>query len=210
MAFDIARRQFIAAVGGAAVSWPITARAQQPDKIPHIGLLSPFAAIDTAQWYRAFLQGLRDLGWVDGKNIVLEYRYADGKSERLPDLVGDFVQRKVDVIVTSVSNDSLAAKNATTKIPIVIAEAEPHVDCLCGSVWPLSSAVSACRRHMGRVQSRPASSLSRQFGYCRTCRTLRTCSVLSAICGTTENRKVRRRRTAGAKNGQNERKMVRN
>ena len=106
MAIGIGRRQLIAGIGGAAVALPFAVRAQQPDKIPHIGVLSPFAASDTTQWYRAFLQGLRDLGWVDGKNIVLEYRYADGKSERLPDLVADLVQRKVDVIVTSVSNDS--------------------------------------------------------------------------------------------------------
>lgn len=123
MALGIGRRQFVSVLGGAAVAWPLAANAQQPDKIPHIGLLSPFTATDTAKWYRAFLQGLRDLGWVEGKNIALEYRYADGKSERLPDLVGDLVQRKVDVIVTSVSNDSLAAKNATTKIPIVMAAA---------------------------------------------------------------------------------------
>jgi putative tryptophan/tyrosine transport system substrate-binding protein len=123
MAISIGRRQFISALGRATVAWPFTVHAQQPDKMPHIGLLSPFTAADTAQWYRAFLQGLRDLGWVDGKNIVLEYRYADGKSERLPDLVAELVQRKVDVIVTSVSNDSLAAKKATTKIPIVMAAA---------------------------------------------------------------------------------------
>src|ERR1700722_11976638 len=123
MASDLGRRQFISVLGSAAAAWPLAARAQQPDKIFHIGLLSPFTAADTAQWYRPFLQGLHDLGWVDGKNIVLEYRYADGKSERLPDLVADLVRRKVDVIVTSVSNDSLAAKNATTKIPVVMAAA---------------------------------------------------------------------------------------
>ena len=123
MAIGIERRHFVFALAGAAFGWPLAAHAQQPDKIPHIGLLSPFTAADTAPWDRAFLQGLRDLGWVDGKNIVLEYRYADGISERLPDLVADLVQRKVDVIVTSVSNDSLAAKKANTKIPIVMAAA---------------------------------------------------------------------------------------
>ncbi len=113
----------ITALGGAAIAWPLVARAQQPNKIPRIGFLSPFSPSDTVLWDEAFLQGLRDLGWVDGKSIVIERRYADGKNDRLPELVADLVRLKVDLIVTSVSNDSLAAKNATKEIPIVMAAA---------------------------------------------------------------------------------------
>ena len=117
------RREFITLLGGVAVAWPLAAGAQQPNKIPRIGLLSPFSPSDSALWDRAFLQGLRDLGWVDGNSIIVERRYADGKNDRLPELVADLARLKVDVIVTSVSTDSLAAKNATREIPIVMAAA---------------------------------------------------------------------------------------
>jgi putative ABC transport system substrate-binding protein len=116
------RRTFISLVGGAA-AWPLAARAQQPAKIPAIGLVSPFSRSDTTAWHRAFLQGLRDLGWVEGRSISIEYRYADGNNDRLPELIADFVRRKVDVIVTAVTNDALAAKDATREIPIVMAAA---------------------------------------------------------------------------------------
>jgi putative tryptophan/tyrosine transport system substrate-binding protein len=117
------RREFIALLGGAAAVWPHSARAQQTAKIPRIGLLSPFAPADTAPWHQAFLRGLSDLGWVDGKNIAIEYRYSDGKNDRLPKLIADLVRLKVDIIVTAVTNDTLAAKNAAGGIPIVMAAA---------------------------------------------------------------------------------------
>jgi ABC-type uncharacterized transport system substrate-binding protein len=99
------------------------AQAQQTGKIPRIGFLSPFSPSATAVWLQAFRQGLRDLGWVEGKNITIEYRYAEGKSDRLPDLAADLVRLKVDIIVASVNTDALAAKNATREIPIVVASA---------------------------------------------------------------------------------------
>ncbi len=99
------------------------AGAQQPGKVPRIGLLSPFSPSATASWHQAFRQGLRDLGWVEGKNISIEYRYAEGKSDRLPDLAADLVRLKVDIIVAAVNTDALAAKNATRTIPIVVASA---------------------------------------------------------------------------------------
>jgi putative tryptophan/tyrosine transport system substrate-binding protein len=117
------RREFITFLGGAAASWPLSARAQQPTKIPRIGLLSPFSPADTALWHKAFLRGLSDLGWVDGKNIAIEYRFAEGRNERLPGIIDELVRLKVDVIVTAVTNDTLAAKNASTGIPIVMAAA---------------------------------------------------------------------------------------
>ena len=116
------RREFIALLGGAA-AWPLAARAQQARKVPRIGLLSPFSHSDTALWHQAFLEGLRDLGWVEGKTIIIEYRYAEGRNDRLPELVADLVRLKVDVIVTAVTNDALAAKTATRDIPIVMVAA---------------------------------------------------------------------------------------
>ena len=82
--------------------------------------MSPFSPADTLLWNRALLRGLRDVGWVDGKNLAIEYRYAEGRKERLPELVADLLRQKVDIIVTTVTLDTLAAKNATKEIPVVM------------------------------------------------------------------------------------------
>ena len=97
------------------------ADAQQSPKIPQIGILSPYSASDSAVWHQAFRQGLSKFGWIEGKNISIEYRYSEGKDDRLPALAAELVRLKVDVIVTSITPDTLAAKNATTTIPIVMA-----------------------------------------------------------------------------------------
>ena len=99
----------------------VRAEAQQAKKVPRIGLLSPFSPSAAALWHQALLQGLRDLGWIEGKNISIEYRYAEGKAERLPELAADLVRLKVDIIVASVNTDASAAKKATRTIPIVMA-----------------------------------------------------------------------------------------
>ncbi len=122
---DAARRSSRRAFLLAAATWPALAwagavRAQAPAKVRRIGLLSPFSPSDTALWHQAFRLGLRDLGWVEGKNISIEYRYAEGRSDRLPDLAADLVRLKVDVIVASASTDALAAQKATRAIPIVM------------------------------------------------------------------------------------------
>jgi putative ABC transport system substrate-binding protein len=105
---------------------PLAAGAQAPAKVPRIGLLSAHTPSDTAPWHQAFRLGLRDLGWVEGKNISIEYRYSEGRSDRTPDLAADLVRLKVDVIVASVTPDALAAQKATGSIPIVIvASADP-------------------------------------------------------------------------------------
>ena len=116
------RRDFITLISSAAAAWPLAARAQQPSaKIPRIGYLSPssasggFLARD-----EAFRQGLRDLGYVEGRNIVIEYRFAEGKFDRLPELAAELVRLEVDVIVAVVTQASLAARHATTTIPIVM------------------------------------------------------------------------------------------
>jgi putative ABC transport system substrate-binding protein len=104
----------------------------QPKKIPRIGFLSPFSPSDTP--HQAFQEGLRDLGWIEGKNISIEYRYANGMEDRLAGLVGELVRQKVDIIVTSVTTDTLAAKSATSTIPIVMAAGDPLVTGIVGSL----------------------------------------------------------------------------
>jgi putative tryptophan/tyrosine transport system substrate-binding protein len=102
------------------------AEAQQPGKIPRLGFLAPATRNGTAHLTEVFLQGLREVGYVEGKNIAIEYRWADGKFERLPELAADLVRLKVDVIVAAVTQASLAAKAATATIPIVmIAVSDP-------------------------------------------------------------------------------------
>src|SRR5262245_56443573 len=115
------RRTFMVLVGAAA-GWPLAATAQQTP-IRLIGLLSPFSSADADAWHRAFENGLNALGWTEGVNLRIESRYADGRAERLPKLVAELVALKVDVIVTSVTNDALVAKAGTAHIPIVMAAA---------------------------------------------------------------------------------------
>jgi len=111
------RRKFIAIIGG-AVAWPVVVPAQQPDKVPRIGFLSPSSA--SATHHAAIQKGLHELGYLDGKNIVIEARFAEGKFDRLPELAEQLVKLKVDVIVAAVTQASLAAKSATKTIPIVM------------------------------------------------------------------------------------------
>ena len=91
--------------------------------VAKIGVLSPFSPAVAESWHQALRQGLRDLGWIEGKNIAIEYRFADGKSDRLGPLAAELVRQKVDVIVTAVNTDTLADKNATKTIPVVMASA---------------------------------------------------------------------------------------
>ena len=114
------RRDFIALLGGAAASWPLAARAQRPAK-PVIGFLLPASPSTFASRIEAIRQGLRDFGYVDGTNITIEYRWAEGHYERLPELAAELVRSNVDLIVTHGTPGSLAAKRATTTIPIVMA-----------------------------------------------------------------------------------------
>jgi len=119
----IRRTLLLAAAAWPALAWAGAARAQAPAKVRQIGLLTPYSPSDTALWHQAFRLGLHDLGWVEGKNISIEYRYAEGRGDRLPDLADDLVRLKVDVIVASVTPDALAAQGATRVIPIVIVAA---------------------------------------------------------------------------------------
>jgi putative ABC transport system substrate-binding protein len=111
---DLRRRQFLTLLGGAAVAWPLAARAQQQGKIPRIGI------IDDQPMWSPFREGLRDLGYLEGQNIAFEYRTADGVPERLAEAATDLVRRPVDIIATYGTAPSIAAKAATTTIPIVM------------------------------------------------------------------------------------------
>jgi putative tryptophan/tyrosine transport system substrate-binding protein len=113
------RREFIAFATAATV-WVQAARAQPTASVRRIGLLSPFSPTEALLWNKALLRGLRDAGWVDGKNLAIEYRYAEGKKERLPELVNELIRQKVEIIVTTVTMDTLAARNATADLPIVM------------------------------------------------------------------------------------------
>ena len=114
------RRDFISLIGGAA-AWPLGAHAQQPAKLPTLGFLGPnTSSLDSAR-VGAFVQRLRELGRIEGRNVAIEYRWAEGRTERLSEFAAEFVRLKVDVIVTSATPPVIAAKQATSVIPIVFA-----------------------------------------------------------------------------------------
>jgi putative ABC transport system substrate-binding protein len=118
MAIGIGRREFVAALGGAAAGWPLAARAQQP-ALPVVGFLNAASPQSYARQLSAFLKGLSDTGFVDGHNVTIEYRWADGQNDRLPALAADLIERRVAVIAATTTAASVAAKAATTSIPII-------------------------------------------------------------------------------------------
>ena len=120
---DIGRRHCLTLLGGAAAAWPLAARAQRPGKLPTIGFLVPGTPSSHGQWVAAFVQRLRELGWIDGRTVAVEYRWAEGRYERFAEIAAELVQRKVDVIVTASTAAVLAAKQATSVLPIVFAAA---------------------------------------------------------------------------------------
>ena len=116
------RREFIALLGGAA-AWPVTARAQQPGKRPIVGFLGDSTPVGESERAAAFARRLHDLGWIEGRTIAIEYRWADGRSERLAEIAAEFAQLKVDIIVTGGTPAVMAAKQAMPVVPIVFSTA---------------------------------------------------------------------------------------
>src|SRR5471030_1258574 len=120
------RREFITLLGGTVTAWPLTARAQQPPRLPTVGLLVPGTPESHGKWVSAFVRRLSDLGWVEGRTVAIEYRWAEGRNERFGEIAAEFARLKVDVIVTS-GGAGVAAKQATSTIPIVLALANDPV-----------------------------------------------------------------------------------
>jgi len=117
MTVTIGRRKFLVALGGTAAAWPLAARAQQ--KLPTIGFLGANSPAVQRQWTTAFVQRLHELGWTEGHNLAIEYRWAEGRFDRSPAIIAEFVRLKVDVIVTHATANVVAAKQATSAIPII-------------------------------------------------------------------------------------------
>jgi putative ABC transport system substrate-binding protein len=121
----IRRREFITLLGGAAV-WPLAARAQQA-KLPTIGFFSAGSAAALSNWPAVLARRLGELGWIEGRTVAIEYRWAEGRNERLAEIAAEFVRRKVNVIVTHSAEPVIAAKKATSVIPIVFGVAADPV-----------------------------------------------------------------------------------
>src|SRR6516225_9789447 len=122
MASYIRRREFITLLGGAA-TWPLAARAQQAGKLPIIGYMGQGTPAAEAKRVAAFVERLRELSWIEGRTIVIEYRWTDGRSDLAADIAAEFARRKVDIIVTSGTPLIVAAKQTTATIPIVFSVA---------------------------------------------------------------------------------------
>src|SRR5262249_3386707 len=113
----IRRREFITLLGGAVAAWPLTALAQKPERT--IGLIGSGSASSQAALIAAFERRLRDLGWIDGRDVAIEYRWGEGRPARFAEIAAEFARLKVDIIFATGTEAALAAKKATTVIPIV-------------------------------------------------------------------------------------------
>src|SRR5262245_45511993 len=117
------RRELITLLGGAAAGWPLAANAAKGEKLPTIGFLGQSTRSAASEWVAAFVQRLHEVGWLEGRTVAIDYRWAEGREEHYAELAAEFVRLKVDVIVTSGTPAALASKRATSTIPIVFATA---------------------------------------------------------------------------------------
>src|SRR5499433_3612629 len=117
------RREFITLLSGAAAAWPLAAWAQQGGKLATVGVMASGTVADTSHLTAAFVQRLRELGWIEGRNVAIEYRWGEGRNERFAEIAAEFIRLKVDLILTHNTLPTLAAKQATSVLPIVFATA---------------------------------------------------------------------------------------
>ena len=158
MTVTIGRRELLAALGGAAAAWPLGARAQQAAKVPTIGFLGAESASTNHHFFDAFREGMREHGYLDGQNVTLVERWAEGRSERFPELIEELISLKANVILAVSLPAALAAKSATTSIPIVFIASDPLGSGLV-PVWPAPAAISPGSRSSSATSS-AASGLS--------------------------------------------------
>ena len=187
------RRAFIAGLGSAA-AWPLVARAQQPAKLPTIGFFGPVkASIDRLQ-IAIFVERLRELGWIEGRNVAMEYRWAEGRMDRYADIAAELVRQKVDVIVTYSTSTVIALKRATPVIPIVFVSAtDPVGNGLVESLpRPGGNATGLSNQSADSVAS-DWKSCARSF---RLCVGWRSCAMLVRPTPYWKWRRFRRRREA--------------
>jgi putative ABC transport system substrate-binding protein len=129
------RREFITLLGGAAMAWPRMARAQQPAKLPTVGVLASGTSSSHGRWVDTFVRRLSELGWIEGRTVAIELRWAEGRNERAFEIAAEFARRNVDVIVTAGTPTTRAANQATTIIPIVfVGASDPVGDKLVASL----------------------------------------------------------------------------
>jgi putative ABC transport system substrate-binding protein len=131
----VRRREFITLLGGAAAAWPLAARAQQLGKLPTVGFLVPNTRSAASEWIDAFVLRLRELGWIEGRTIAIEYRWVEGHTERFAEIAAEFAKLKVNVIVTSGTPAVMALQQATNMIPIVFATAGVRSAPVWSPVW---------------------------------------------------------------------------
>jgi ABC transporter substrate binding protein len=154
------RREFITLLGGAAAGWPLAAGAQQLGKLPTIGFLGTSTR---SQWTTAFVQRLRELGWIEGRTVAIEYRWAEGRSERFAEIAAEFVRLKVDVIFTT-GSAVLAVKQTTSAIPVVFTLAQDPL----GTGLVASLARPGGQRH-GNIESANRSCYQATRAFARSC-----------------------------------------
>src|SRR5262249_2661067 len=159
MTVTIGRRELLVALGG-ATAWPLAARAQQPAKLPTIGFMGQTTRSAAGEWTAAFVQRLRELGWIDGRNVAIEYRWGEGRSERFAEIAAEFVQLKVDVIVTSGNSTSPRGKAGDIS----------HTDRLCDDRGPGRHRPGHQPGTTGRQRHRPVEPITRSCW--QTARTL--------------------------------------